>query len=58
MTGNQSSTQLDPELRVLVDQIKDADNQGVPLAAVDYVLLGVVTLLVPAVLITLGMVLS
>ncbi|MCT1352832.1 MULTISPECIES: hypothetical protein [Gordonia] len=49
---------LSPELRSLIEQINEPENQGVPLEMRDYALLCLVTVVIPAVLITLGMVLS
>ena len=40
------------------EQINEPENQGVPLEMRDYALLCLVTVVIPAVLITLGMVLS
>ena len=48
------SESLPPELRQRCVEIADSNTQGVPLAAKDYVLFAVATIIIPALLIAIG----
>ncbi|WP_423184992.1 hypothetical protein [Arthrobacter sp. NyZ413] len=46
--------QLPPELETRCEEILRSDAQGVPLTKVDYLLFGIVTVIVPIILIIIG----
>lgn len=58
MSGRESTAQLDPELQRLVGVISDPSSQGEPLVTRDYWLLAVITVVIPAILIAVGLGLS
>ena len=51
------SEQLPPELLARCQAIEAEDNQAVPLTSADYLLFAVVTVLIPALIIVLGVLL-